>query len=215
MLDFKAAIFDLDGTLLDSMWVWEQIDLDFLAKRNLQVPVKYITEISAKSFREAAEYTISLFGLEECVEEIITEWNKMAMDKYSYDVPLKPHAKEYLLFLKAQGIKLGTATVLPRVLYEPALRNNEVYEFFAAHTSTDEVRRGKGSPDVYLLTAKKLGISPEHCIVFEDVLPGIEGIRAAGMRAYGVYDKYSQHEQAQIKELAEDYIYDFAEMFGG
>src|SRR5690554_6721296 len=155
MLDFKAAIFDLDGTLLDSMWVWEQIDLDFLAERNLKVPAKYITEITSKSFREAAEYTITLFGLEESVEEIIREWNKRAMEKYSYDVPLKPHAKEYLLFLKTHGIKLGTATALPKVLYEPALRNNGVYELFAAHTSTDEVGRGKGCPDVYLLSAKK------------------------------------------------------------
>lgn len=212
MLNFKAAIFDLDGTLLDSMWVWEKIDIDFLAKRDLTVPDKYIAEISSKSFKEAAEYTINLFGLEEDVEDIIEEWNRMAIDMYRHHVPLKPHAKEYLFFLKENGIKLGTATALPKELYEPVLRKNGIYEFFDAFSSTHEVGYGKENPDVYLLAAKKLKSSPNCCIAFEDTMSGIKGILAAGMRPYGVYDKYSQHEQAQIQELSKRYIYSFAEL---
>src|SRR5450759_1523760 len=154
MFDFKAAIFDLDGTLIDSMGVWEDIDIDFLAKRHLSVPEGYISEISAKSFKEAAEYTISLFGLKERAEDIIEEWNQMAIDEYSHHVPLKPYAKEYLLFLKGQGIKLGVATALPKVLYEPVLKNNGIYALFDAFASTDEVVHWKGSPDIYLLAAK-------------------------------------------------------------
>lgn len=212
MLDFKAAIFDLDGTLLDSMWVWEKIDFDFLAKRRLTVPDKYAQEICSKSFKETAEYTIALFGLKESAEDIMEEWNRMAIDEYSHHVRLKPHAKEYLLFLKELGIKLGTATALPKVLYEPVLRNNRVYELFDAFCSTDEVSCGKESPDIYLLAAKKLNVLPCDCIVFEDVLPAIKGIVSAGMQAYGVYDQYSKHEQAQIRELAKGYIRDFTEM---
>ena len=212
MLDFKAAIFDLDGTLIDSMGVWEDIDIDFLAKRHLSVPEGYISEISAKSFKEAAEYTISLFGLKERAEDIIEEWNQMAIDEYSHHVPLKPYAKEYLLFLKGQGIKLGVATALPKVLYEPVLKNNGIYALFDALASTDEVVHGKGSPDIYLLAAKKLGVPPCDCIAFEDVLAGIQGIVLARMQAYGVYDKYSSHEQVQIQELSKRYIYSFAEV---
>ena len=77
-MDFNAAIFDLDGTILDSMDVWEHIDIQFLKKRNLPVPENYVTEICARSFEEAAQYTIDLLGLQETVEGIIEEWNNMA-----------------------------------------------------------------------------------------------------------------------------------------
>lgn len=212
MPDFKAAIFDLDGTLIDSLWVWEKIDTDFLAKRRLTVPDNYIKEINSKSFKEAAEYTVALFGLKESSEEIIDEWNRMALDMYSHHVPLKPHAQEYLLFLKERGVKLGIATALPQALYEPVLRNNGIYALFDAFASTVEVGCGKECPAVYLLAAQRLKAPPDSCIAFEDVLAGIKGIIAAGMKAYGVYDKYAEHEQALIKELAEAYIYDFAEL---
>ena len=212
MLDFRAAIFDLDGTLIDSMGVWEDIDIDFLAKRHLSVPEGYISEISAKSFKEAAEYTISLFGLKERAEDIIKELNQMAIDEYGHHVPLKPYAKEYLLFLKRQGIKLGVATALPKVLYEPVLKNNSIYILFDAFSSTDEVAHGKGGPDIYLLAAKELNVPPCDCIAFEDVLAGIQGVVSAGMRAYGIYDRYSEHEQAQIQKLSKQYIYSFAEV---
>jgi len=212
VLDFKAAIFDLDGTLIDSMGVWEDIDIDFLAKRHLPVPEGYISEISAKSFKEAAEYTIAFFGLKERTEDIIEEWNQMAIDEYSHHVPLKPYAKEYLLFLKGQGIKLGVATALPKVLYEPVLKNNSIYILFDAFSSTDEVAHGKGGPDIYLLAAKELNVPPCDCIAFEDVLAGIQGVVSAGMRAYGIYDRYSEHEQAQIQKLSKQYIYSFAEV---
>lgn len=82
-MDFNAAIFDLDGTILDSMDVWEHIDIQFLKKRNLLVPENYVTEICARSFEEAAQYTIDLFGLQETVEGIIEEWNNMAVEEYS------------------------------------------------------------------------------------------------------------------------------------
>ena len=81
-MDFNAAIFDLDGTILDSMDVWEHIDIQFLKKRNLPVPDNYVTEICARSFEEAAQYTIDLFGLQETVEGIIEEWNNMAVEEY-------------------------------------------------------------------------------------------------------------------------------------
>lgn len=99
-MDFNAAIFDLDGTILDSMDVWEHIDIQFLKKRNLPVPENYVTEICARSFEEAAQYTIDLFGLQETVEGIIEEWNNMAVEEYSNHVGLLPHALDYLLQLK-------------------------------------------------------------------------------------------------------------------
>ena len=208
-MKFKGAIFDLDGTILDSMDVWERIDIAFLSKRNLPVPNDYINEICAKSFHEAAVYTIELFGLDERPENIVNEWNQMAIDEYSNHVTLRPHVREYLTLLKASGVKLAVATGLPKVLYEPVLQNNSIHDMFDAIASTDEAGRGKSFPDVFLLAAKKLAILPQECIAFEDVLQGIISAKAAGLAVYGVYDKYSEAFRSEIEKAADGYILHF------
>ena len=208
-MDFNAAIFDLDGTILDSMDVWEHIDIQFLKKRNLPVPENYVTEICARSFEEAAQYTIDLFGLQETVEGIIEEWNNMAVEEYSNHVALLPYALDYLLCLKEHGIKLAVATGLPEKLYMPCLKNNSILELFDALCSTDEVQRGKEYSDVFELAARKLGVAPEHCIVFDDVLPAIKSAKAASMLAGGIYDKYSADQRAEIERIADIYLLNF------
>lgn len=208
-MNFEAAIFDLDGTLLNSMDMWEHIDISFLKKRNLPVLGNYVTEICARSFEEAAQYTIDLFGLSEDTENIVKEWNDMAVYEYAHNVRLLPHALDYLLRLKATGIKLAVATGLPEKLYIPCLKNNDVLEVFDALCSTDEVLRGKEYPDVFELAAYKVGVQPKHCIVFDDILPAIKSAKRAGMLACGVYDKYSEHHRIEIESLADCYLFDW------
>ncbi len=212
MLDFEGAIFDLDGTLFESMDVWYEIDIEFLAKRGCKASPEYAAKIVSMTFQETAKYTIEYFGLNETVQEIMQEWFEMAIDRYSNQVRLKPRAKEYLMHLREQGVKLGTATSLPKVLAEPALRNNGVYHLFDAFASTDEVARGKEFPDVYLLAAKRLEIPPGRCVVFEDILPGLRAAKAAGMRPYGVFDQSSKHHESEMEELSEVFIRDFGEL---
>ncbi len=208
-MGFNAAIFDLDGTLLDSMDIWEKIDIMFLSKRGLTVPDNYVTEICARSFIQAAKYTIDLFGLPENVKDVMAEWNDMAEYEYAHNVNLQPYAKAYLLNLKAQGIQLAIATALPEKLYKPCLINNGIYELFDVLCSTDEVGKGKEAPDIFLLASERLGIPPQQCIVFEDVLPAIKSAKQAGMMVYGVYDKYSKHHMSAIKEIADGYLLNF------
>ncbi len=208
-MEFEAAIFDLDGTLLNSMDIWEQIDISFLKKRNLPVPTDYVAKICSLSFEEAAQYTIDLFGLAECVDDIIAEWNGMAAYEYANHVSLLPYALDYLLHLKADGIKLAVATGLPKELFLPCLKNNSVLELFDAFCSTDEVERGKEYPDVFELAAERLQIAPHRCIVFDDVLPAIKSAKQANMLVCGVYDKYSAIHRAEIERLADDYILNF------
>lgn len=208
-MDFEAAIFDLDGTLLNSMDVWEKIDVAFLSKRELPVPKNYVMEICARSFEEAAQYTIELFGLNETVPAIIDEWNLMAAYEYAHHVHLMPYTLDYMLQLKASHIKLAVATGLPEELYKPCLVNNGVYGLFDILCSTDQVKRGKEYPDVFLLAADELKVPPQKCSVFEDVLPAIKSAKQAGMITYGVYDKYSAHNELEIKAIADGYLYDF------
>ena len=158
---------------------------------------------------DAVKIGIDLLGLQETVEGIIEEWNNMAVEEYSNHVGLLPHALDYLLRLKEHGIKLAVATGLPEKLYIPCLKNNSILELFDALCSTDEVQRGKEYSDVFELAARKLGVAPEHCIVFDDVLPAIKSAKAARMLAGGIYDKYSADQRTEIERIADIYLLDF------
>ena len=89
-MNCDAAIFDLDGTILDSLWVWEDISKDFLSKKGKDIPVTYIQELCSKSFQEAAEYTIRLFMLSETSQEVISEWNRLALIEYKHNIKILP-----------------------------------------------------------------------------------------------------------------------------
>ncbi len=211
-MKFKGAIFDLDGTLLNSMDVWKKIDITFLDKRGQKVPPGYSDEILAMSFRETAEYTIVRFGLNEQADDVIHEWNQMAIEAYSHHVTLKQGVKQYLHQLKTQGIRLGVCTALSQKLYVPCLQNNDIYQLFDTYVSTDDVDRGKNHPDAWLLCAARLGIAPQDCMAFEDVLPAIWGAKAAHMQICGVYDPYAENDRDEIRKLSDIYIDSFTQL---
>ncbi len=211
---FRGAIFDLDGTLLDSMGIWSQIDEAFLGRRGIPVPPDYMDALAALGFRPAAEYTIRRFGFSESPEEIMAEWSAMAVEAYSTGVPLKPNGKEYLLYLKECGVKLAVATASQEELFVPALRHNGVYELFDAVTTLKEVSRGKGHPDIYWKAAEKLGLLPAECVVFEDIYAGVKGAKDGGFFAIGVDDPFSGYEKEKILEKADLFITNFSELIG-
>jgi len=206
---YKAYIFDLDGTLLDSMGMWDQIDIDFLGKRGIAVPPDYMGAISAMTFTETAAYTIKRFELPDTVDGLINEWNDMAAYAYSHTVQMKPHAKEYLAALQERGAKLAVATSLFPELCDSALRNNGIDTLFHAVCNTAQAGQGKSQPDVFLLAAKELGVSPEDCLVFEDLLAAVKSAKSAGMSVCAVYDKTSANDWEEIKKTADYAIVDF------
>lgn len=212
MFDFKGVIFDLDGTLIDSMDVWEKIDIEFLEKRNISIPKDYIEKVNDMSFKEVAKYTIERFGLKEHEEDLIKEWNEMALFEYSNNIKLKPNVKEYLQKLKTNNIKIGLATSSPRELYEVVLKNNKIYDYFDTIISLQDVKRDKNYPDIYLLTAKKLEINIYDCVVFEDILVAINTLKKANFKVIGVYDKYSIKDIKEIKASCDKFIYDYKEL---
>lgn len=212
MFDVKGAIFDLDGTLLDSMDVWKQIDVRFLEKRGITATEEYSQRVAQLGFRAAAEYTIDLFRLEEDAADIVDEWNQMADAAYASEIGMKPFAKEYLQHLKNCNVKLGVATALHPKSIEAVLKNNGIYQLFASFTTLHEVTRGKGFPDIYLLAAQKLDVAPRECVVFEDILSGVKGAKAGGFQVCGVFDASSGHEWDQIQSVCDRSILSFAEL---
>ena len=210
--NIKGAIFDMDGTLIDSMWVWSKIDEEYLTKRNISLPENLKQEIEHMSFSEVAKYFKDRFNLADTIEDIQSEWSSMASYHYTHDVKLKPGVKEFLLILKSKGIKIGLATSNSIPLIEIVLKKNGIYDLFDSISTTDEVTRGKDFPDIYLLAAKRLNLQPEDCAVFEDILPAIKGAKLANMIVIGVHDLYSEYQKQDIISCADMYISEYDEL---
>ncbi|RSX56122.1 beta-phosphoglucomutase [Bifidobacterium dolichotidis] len=207
----KAAIFDLDGTLLDSLGVWKKVDEIFLARRGFEVPDDYMQAIAPLQFREVAAYTIERFGLDETEDALMQEWDELAAYQYTHEVQTKRGAAEYLTWLKRSGAKLAVATTLSAVLRKPALVHVGLWGLFDEVVGVETVAHGKGEPDIYFRAAELVGIEPAHCTVFEDLLPAIRSAKRAGMQAYGVYDKSSKMLWNQIEQEADGTIFDFTQ----
>ena len=210
--DRKAAIFDFDGTLAESMYVWSKVDKDFLTERNIPVTEEYTDKMRGMFFETAAAYTKNTYGLNESVEEIMQVWLDMAHDEYANNVRFKPGAAEYLRQLKNRGYLLGMATSNNPYLLMPCLANNGLEGIFDCICYTSEVGFNKSNPAIYLYTAEKLGVRPENCIVYEDIIEGIESAAGAGMSTVAVYDSMNHKYLDRIKSAADKFIKSYYEL---
>ena len=210
-MQFRAALFDMDGTLIDSMGVWARVDEVFFARRGLPLPQDYARSVAGLSFRQTGEYTKARFHLPESVDDILREWHELCESAYVNDVPLKPHAAEYLKKLRGEGVRLAVATALPERLYRPVLLRTGVLPLFDAFASTDEAGESNRSGDVYRLAARRLGVEPAECVVFEDILDGLLGAKAAGMKAVLVRDPSAAGERERALAVCDAAIDDFGD----
>ena len=207
-----AVIFDLDGTLVDSMWMWRQIDIEFLGERGIALPEDLQQKIEGMSFRETAVYMQERFQLKETAEELMDIWNKMAFEKYKNEVPLKRGIQKFLEHLKACQIKMGIATSNSPLLVETVLKAQGIFEYFDSIHTANEVEKGKPAPDIYLLVAKDLGVEPEKCLIFEDIVQGIMAGKNAGMTTCAIYDDYSKDDDENKRAPADYYIEDYEQI---
>ncbi len=210
--NIKAVIFDLDGTLVDSMWMWRNIDIEYLNRFGIEMPQDLQACIEGKSFSETALYFKEHFKLPDSVEQIKSDWNTMAWDKYENEVPLKEGVADLLKHLKKEGIPAGIATSNSKELVDLIIRKHGIEEYFSSIRTSCEVPKGKPSPDIYLLVAKDLGVLPEHCLVFEDVLQGVMAGKNANMKVCAVYDDYSAKDQEEKMKLADYYVNSMSEV---
>lgn len=214
LTDIKAVLFDLDGTLVDSMWMWKAIDVEYLGKRGLGCPDDLQRVIEGMSFTETAVYFKERFGLEDSLEEIKEEWTRMSIEKYRSQVPLKPGAEEFLRYLKDHGIKAGIATSNGRAMVDAVLGSLGIGLYFQVVVTACEVAAGKPAPDIYLHVAKRLGVKPEACLVLEDVPAGILAGKRAGMRVIAVDDPFSRYLEEEKRALADFWADDYGQVLG-
>lgn len=212
----QAVIFDIDGTLVDSMGVWHEIDIEYFKVLGIPMPPTIQKEIEGMSFTETAVYFKETFQLQEkSVDDIKLDWIRMAHEKYLYEIKAKPGAKEYMSFLKQKGLKIGVATSNEKTLAIAALEPHGFLEKVDSVRTACEVSKGKPAPDIYLKVAEDLGVDPKNCLVFEDIPNGMRAGKAAGMIVIGVEDERSKKDHEEIMEICDYFIKDYYEMLEG
>ena len=203
----KGIIFDLDGTLLDSMSVWSSIDREFLIENGISDPPPEVSDVVKKmTVDESSQYFIDRFGLRCTKDYVIWRIEDMVRQRYEEQIPLKPCAKELLDFLDSRGIPYGIATATYKRLAEAALRRCGVYERFRFLFTDTEYPSGKNFPDIFLGGAERLNAAPEEVLVAEDSLHCIETAKAAGFKVCGVYDSAADADRSRIMELCDYYV---------
>lgn len=214
MLDnIEALIFDMDGTMIDSMRVWKDIDNEYIEKYNLTVPEDFHEGMEGLSYTETAEYFLKVFPtLPKTVEDLKTEWYEMALYKYSHEMELKEGLEALIRSVRARGVRIGIATSNDRKLVEACLQGMGAEDLVDTISTGCEVKKGKPAPDVYLKAASDLGVVPEKCLVFEDVPMGIMAGKNAGMKVCAVDDWFSAAQIDKKKELADYYIKNYNEI---
>ncbi|MBP5461670.1 MAG: HAD family phosphatase [Lachnospiraceae bacterium] len=210
--DFCAAIFDLDGTLVDSMWIWKAIDIDYLGRHGIPYDETLQDKINGLTFYETAVFFKENYGIRDSTDEIQQEWNDMAIEYYRTKVFPKPGAIEYLKQLRRRGVKTGIATSNSGELLSAVLTSTGLAEYMDSIHTANEIKKGKPAPDIFLLVAEDLGVDPADCMVFEDIIPGIQAGHNAGMRVCSVYDEYSVERQEEIIAMSDYHIRSFTEL---
>ena len=209
IINFKAGIFDLDGTILNSMPVWDNLGADYLKSYNIEPPMNLREILKPMSLAQAAEYFRKEFGITETSSEIVNQANKMLEYAYFNTIEEKPGVYGFLENLKASDIKMCIATATDKYLVEAALKRLNLIGYFDFIITCKCVGAGKDSPVIYLEALKKLGTDIYETIIFEDSLHAIKTAKNAGFIVAGVYDPSAQEDLEEIKKICDYFIEDF------
>jgi len=204
--DIKAVIFDLDGTLVDSMWIWKQVDIDYLEKHGHPLPDDLQKDIEGMSFTETANYFKTRFNITDSIDDIKAEWNAMALDLYTNKIQLKPFVWEMLEKFKSMGLPMGIGTSNSPELAGAVVKARGIDEFIEVVRTSCQVEKGKPAPDIFLKVAEDLNVAPEHCLVFEDTHAGVLAGKRAGMKVIAIYDDLSAEFRNEIEADADQYL---------
>ncbi len=213
--DKQAILFDLDGTLVDSMWMWADIDEKYLGKFGLSVPDNLQKELDGMGFTETAVYFKQRFHLPDTVEQIKADWNAMAEEFYARTAEPKEGVISFVREMKRQGKAMALASSNSRQLCSVCLKRLGLTDCIETVITACDVGRGKPQPDIYLAAAAALNTAPQHCLVFEDIPMGILAGRRAGMAVCAVRDSYAMDQEHEIRRMANWYISDFRQVLEG
>ena len=206
-----AVIFDFDGTLSDTADIWHEVDRIFLGARGIPLEDDYPLMLSTLGFVDGALYTIERYGLSDTVEDLHREWSSISKRLYASDARLRPGAEDYIRALKAQGIPCALATTNdPNVL--ASIQHVDVEGLFDACVHGSDVGCGKDRPDIFVEAARRLGMAPEDCLVFEDIVPAIQSAQSVGMLTCGVRANDPLQDLEGVREIADLWLDDWRDI---
>lgn len=208
----KGAIFDMDGTLVDSLGIWRDIDKRFFKEHNRELPLDYQKKILHMNFMEMAHFTKKEYGFAESAQEIADTWMRWSKEGYANDIKAKPGACQFIKRAKEKGITTSLATANKRELFESCLINNDMEDLFDYTLDVNSINSSKSSPLIYQKLAKMMDVDIGECIVFEDILTAIKVAKSAGFKVCAVYDKLNEEHLEEIKETADMIIYDYRDI---
>ncbi|MEE8715529.1 MAG: HAD family phosphatase [Coriobacteriales bacterium] len=183
---FDGAIFDFDGTIAFSSGIWEQVDREFLGERGLRYTPQFAAELSVLGFAEGSRYVVDHYHLDEDPDAICAEWNRIGARLYGERVTLRQGARAYIEALRSRGVRVALATTNDANVIDAMKPRVDADELFDARVHGAEVARSKNHPDIYLEAARRIGVRPRDCIVFEDIVPGLRAAMSTGMTGCAV-----------------------------
>lgn len=209
----QSAIFDMDGTLLDSMGMWTNLGADVLRQLGREPAPDLRSHIQSLSLREGAAYCREAYGLTETVDEVVTLLEGRIQQFYRTEVQAKPGLVKFLSLMKMEGVWMYVATATDRHLAEDALAHAGIRDYFRGVVTCGDVGRGKEDPEVFERALRRLRSTKKDTVVFEDALFAIRTAKDAGFRVAAVYDPSAEADQPAIRALADYYIRSYEELF--
>lgn len=215
-MNFKYAIFDMDGTLIDSMYLWRTNEISLMQEYvGKKFDIKLTEKLKILPLRQMIEYINKNFGTNIDVKTAgDASDEKMYKNYIEGKIKVKPYVFEYLLHLKSQNIKIALATATPKSLCVPFLEKVGLLEYFdVIATTKDDVNIGKSrGPDVYDFALKKLGGTKDNTVIFEDVLVAVKTAKNAGYYVISVYDEMQGNTREEIINISDKFINNYKEM---
>lgn len=208
----KHCIFDLDGTLLDSMTTWPPAMIKIMDDAGLEYPDDVVNIMTPIGFNGCADYFISLGHPEKNPERLTDIMYDYLVDDYSNRVMIKPYVKEMLEKLRDDGIKIYALTASPHRTVDPCLAHNGIAHFFEEVMSTDDLMMKKSDPEIYKEVARRLGVRPDEIEFYDDNNVALRTAKSVGFRVIGVYDSVTEQYREEIESFADGYVECFSEM---
>lgn len=209
----KGFIFDVDGTLLDSMNAWKDVGGVYLEKLGLTPEEELSEKLFSLSLFDSADYIIKTYGIENTRDGVIAEIVAIIRDKYFYNIPLKSGVREFLEVAGGENIPMVAATTSEKELIEGAFKRLNIRHFFKDIITCADVGVGKDRPDIYLRAADCLQLDKSCCLVFEDALYAAKTAVNAGFKVVGVYDEESKKHEKELRTVCSRYVYHLQELF--
>ena len=206
-MDRNYCIFDMDGTLVDSMGCWHRLSREYLNMRGVTGDVAaMLEEIKTMTVEESAALFLQRFHLSGTPQDVMRDMNEMMAGHYRADVPAKPGVREYLNLLRRRGTTLCIASATAELLIRDCLRHLGLEPYFSFLLSCEEVGAGKSRPDVFLAAAERLGARPPEIAVFEDSAFAARTAKNAGFYTVGVYDEEGRDDWPEVREMCDETI---------